>query len=259
MGSSVDVKSCHAMNLGITDYGSRIKCNTAIYIFLLIILPVQAIYAQDHSWNFRFYAAALDSGESAYTNTTSIGTGTEFINSYSVDMGNGDGFGLSAEHLLLNRRLGLEFGVLFADIETELLVGITGGTGGDRQARTVVDSGFESLYFGANYHFFNSGEWYDLYAGASLNYVHYSNSRVTVDGAPGVFNIEDDMGYGLALGFDAKFGKSRRWRITSGLRYLFTETLFSFSFETTDGGTSVAPVNVEVNPVILQLGLGYSF
>ena len=231
-----------------------------IHILVIsLVVPVQVISAQDYSWNFRLHAAALDSGETASTNTTSIGTGTEFINSYSVDMGNGSGFGLSAEHLVLNQHLGLEFGVLFADLETELSVGITDSASGNRQARTVVNSDFESLYFGANYHFFNPEKWYDLYAGASLNLVYYSNSRVTIDGAPGQFNIEDDIGYGLLLGFDAKLGQSQQWRITSGLRYVFTETLFSFNFETSDGGTSVAPVNVEVNPVIFQLGVGYSF
>ena len=240
----------------------RLKIFKPIPILLLamfLVVSTQTNAAQDKLWNFRLYAAALDSGSSAYTNTTSIGDTTEFINSYSVDMGNGSGIGLSAERLVLNKRLGLEFGVLFADLDTELMVDITGGTSGDRKAVTSVSSAFESLYFSTNYHIFNPEKWYDLYAGASLNLIHYSDSRVTVDGAPGQFNIEDDIGYGLLLGFDAKFGEQQKWRITSGLRYLFTETLFSFNFETADGGTSVAPVNVEVNPVILQLGLGYSF
>ena len=233
--------------------------NAIHLLAMLMVVSTQINAAQDKLWNFRLHAAALDSGASAYTNTTSIGTGTEFINSYAVDMGNGSGIGLSAERLVLNQRLKLEFGVLFADLDTELIVDITGGTSGDRKAVTSVSSAFESLYFGANYHFFSPEKWYDLYAGASLNFIHYTDSRVVVDGAPGQFNIEEDIDYGLLLGFDAKFGEQQKWRITSGLRYLFTETLFSFGFETADGGTIVAPVNVEVNPVILQLGLGYSF
>ena len=227
-----------------------------------LIAFASPLHAQDTSWTFRAYGAYLHStSEGGSANTTSIGIDdppTEFINSYSADMDQGGGFGVSAEYLIWKQRLGLEFGVLFAQIGTDLSVGIDGGSNGARNAEVSVDSGFEPLFFGLNYHILRPDNWLDVYAGAFYSLVTYSDSQVTVDGSPGRFNVEDDVGFGVILGSDIKFGAKREWRATLGVRYMATQTLFSFEFETPDGGRSVAPVNVEVNPVIVFLGFGYS-
>jgi len=223
------------------------------------VLFAQPVNAEEFSWLFKVYGAALESDGSASTNTTTIGTGTEFINSYSVDLSTGSGFGFSAERFIWNQRLGLEFGALFADVDAEVAVDIRGGSSGDRTAATKVNSDFESLYFGANYHFFKPEKWYDIYAGVFTGLIHYADAVVTVEDGSGRINIDDDIGYGALLGLDAKFGTKNEWRASFTTKYMITETLFSFGFQTADGGVNAAPVNVEVNPWIFQLGIGYSF
>lgn len=236
------------------------RSKQAISAFTCIVLSVgigTPATAADENKNltFRVTGAYLESDGDASENITSVGD-TSYVNSYSLEIGNGDGVGFSLEYLMDNGHVGFDFGVLFAGIDGTATVRTTGG---GTPAQVKIDTEFEPISFGITGHLLPPQSPLDIYAGAQLSFVHYSDTAIKVNGLPGVFEIDDDLGYSVSLGLDYKMGASQQWRLTSSLRYLYTDTLFSLDFQAPDGSRNIAPLNVTVSPWIAQLGVGYTF
>ncbi len=152
----------------------------------------------------------------------------------------GAGFGVRGEYQF-SRRLGIDFGFLTA-----------GGV--DMSASWVATSSldvssFTPLIAGVNFHL-TPDRWVDLYLGPQVALVEYSEvDFFATPGSAGTsVSIDRDLGFGAIVGLDVPLGENRHWAVQTSLRYLATSM---------EGSTAGNRVDVDFDPMIFSLGIGY--
>ncbi len=143
----------------------------------------------------------------------------------------GSGLGASYE-IRGGKHLGLEFGMLIADVDFELSV-----PSGSADFGSAV---MIPLTLGMNYHLRREGRL-DFYFGPMLSYTLWGNLSNEV----GSSKLDSDFGIGAVLGVDVPLGSSG-WTFTVSARYLRT-------------AAGDASVEIDVDPIFFSLGLGYDF
>lgn len=154
------------------------------------------------------------------------------------------GFGVAAEYRF-SRRLGTEFGFLGAsavdfEVRQELPTG---------PVITFLDTTTFVPYFaGVNVHL-TAGKKTDVYLGALLAYVTYTDLRITAPPGSVRVGLDSDYAPGAVVGLDVPV-KDRGWFFNASVRYLVAD------FSTSIGG---AREGVDFDPLIIGLGFGYRF
>jgi outer membrane protein W len=140
-------------------------------------------------------------------------------------------FGLVYE-VRIGDRWGLESGVYFADFDFEI-----------QSSGLTIDFGSSlaiPLIMGADFHVF-SNERIDLYVGPQVGYTFWGNLSTPV----GMATIDGDFGFGAVAGLDFRPGKSG-WTLNLATRYL-------------SAALSDASAEIDVDPLLLEFGVGYRF
>lgn len=141
------------------------------------------------------------------------------------------GFGLSSEYKF-TEKVGLEVGILFSDVDFEVE---TMGVSVDLGSSLMMP-----LFLECNYHPLKS-EKVDFYFGPLVAYTMWGN----LDVGGGSLEMDNDFGFGAAVGVDVPFGSSD-WMFTSSMRYISAST----------GDSSL---ELKVDPLFVNLGVGYRF
>ena len=111
--------------------------------------------------------------------------------------------------------------------------------------------------------------WVQPYVGLGVNYTNFMNddtSRTANDyfqnalGAEGPAELDLDASWGLTgeLGVDISFGRRSRWLVNAAVWYVDMDTDANIRFPTNDG-TSRIKTNVDIDPWIYSVGIGYQF
>ncbi len=159
---------------------------------------------------------------------------------HGVSDGTGFGFGLE---FMITRKLGVEVGALFADLDTDyrLESGTVSLTDSDRIGVYTVTAGL-------NYHFASGGRA-DVFAGAFLGQSNFEDVIfLTEAGRRRTLAFDDDYGLGLKVGVDVPLRQESRWRFTAEARYLLTIL-----------ESEAAGGDLDLNPLIPSIGIACRF
>ena len=112
---------------------------------------------------------------------------------------------------------------------------------------TIGDVSMMPLTVGVNFHMSKSDK-VDFYAGPFIGYVMYGDLSAKEADMEDI-KLKSDFGYGVTFGLDVPFG-GKGWMFSTALKYLSTKA------EIDEEGVDEA---LDVNPWILQIGVGYTF
>lgn len=114
---------------------------------------------------------------------------------------------------------------------------------------TIGDVTWTPILFDLNFHLLKDRK-IDFYVGPTVGYAMWDDVSLNADGQDAFgtdkIKIDDSFVYGVNLGLDVPFGE--KWAFAAGLRYLLV------SADPSEGGDSL-----DVNPLILTVGVGYKF
>ncbi len=221
----------------------RIQSLLSLILTLALAVPAATAEAQDDDkWQLRFGGAWVD-------REARLGASSEGV---PVEVGTDGalGFGAALERRL-NRRLGLELGILLADPDVNL--DTSRGLGVSRLgAGAGVD--MRSITLGLNVHL-TPDKAVDLYVGPLLANVSYGDLRFAgqVDQEPFDVRVSssDEFTFGAQVGADIRLGASR-WSINLLARYLDS------SLDVASGEEQVVR-QLDYDPLILGAGIGFRF
>lgn len=208
----------------------------------LILLGANSAFAQDGKWAMRglpsYFSTA--SGERSVTSVLPPPTGQETT---SQGIEDAFGFGFSLEYLL-GERIGFEVAAFLSDHDTEMTLVNDLGT------FTATDStGFRTFSLGANYHFKSEGRVRWSLGG----FVPWIYVDPTDHVFPGLSRTEhryydQDYGIGVKGAMDWSFAADSPWSLVIEGRYM---ALLIMESETVG--------DVDVDPLVLSIGIGYRF
>lgn len=207
---------------------------TLFALFFLAVRPLRA----DSRWTVRSQAS-LWTAIDARAEVTAAGE-EPAIQSVS----DGASFGLAVE-FLVRPKLGLELGFLVGGLDTDLTFNDAGGR--------LADSDRFDLYattLGVNYHLAQTPrKRAGVHLGAFVQQSNYSDvTFLNRAGSRRTLAFDDDYGAGVKIGVDLPFKAEGRWLFNADLRYVAT------ILETEAGGQ-----DLELDPLVISIGLGYRF
>jgi outer membrane protein len=204
---------------------------------VVLTLATPPAVGQEQGWRLRtnFYWVDPD-GQSTEVEPDGVRVFTDASSSL--------GFGVAAEYRF-SRRLGTEFGFLGATaVDFEVRQELPAGP-----VITFLDTTTFVPYFaGVNVHL-TPGKKTDVYLGALLAYVTYTDLRITAPPGSVQVGLDSDYAPGVVLGLDVPV-KDRGWFFNASIRYLVAD------FSTSIGG---ARESVDFDPLIVGVGFGYRF
>lgn len=101
------------------------------------------------------------------------------------------------------------------------------------------------------YHFNDMGGW-KPYVGAGVQYLHFfSEGRSNLPGAPKI-DLDDALGFTLQAGVDVSLGDG--WYLNADVKKTWIET-----DATWDSGIGLVSADVDIDPWIFSVGVGYRF
>jgi outer membrane protein W len=212
------------------------KCSLALG--LIVLAASTPLLAGDGDMIFRFGAAYVSpTGDFSKIQTDEpplIGVGV-----FEADSALGAFAGFE---YMFNDLVGLDATILsashdFEDSYTETVDGEIVYENFSSEKATVTP-----LLLSAHFHFLRK-ETLDFYAGPTVGYVMYGD----VYHRP----MKHDFGYGAVAGIDVPFGAGK-WMFSSAVRYIKTTA-------ETDAAELVDYLDIDVDPVIVQVGVGVKF
>lgn len=208
----------------------------AMAIVVLTMVTPPAV-GEEKGWSLRanFYWVDPD-GRSSEVEPDGVRVVTDASSSF--------GFGVTAEYRF-SRRLGTEFGFLGASaVDFEVRQQLPSGP-----VITFIDTTTFVPYFaGLNLHL-TPGKKTDVYIGALLAYVTYSDLRITAPPGSVRVGLDRDIAPGFLVGLDVP-AKDKSWFFNASVRYMIAD------FSTTLEGTRES---VDFDPLIVGVGFGYRF
>lgn len=101
------------------------------------------------------------------------------------------------------------------------------------------------------YHFNDMGGW-KPYVGAGVQYIHFfSEGRSSLPGAPKI-DLDDALGFTLQAGLDVSLGGG--WYLNADVKKTWIETDATWT-----SGLGLVSADVDIDPWIFSLGVGYRF
>ncbi|MFC6633068.1 OmpW/AlkL family protein [Microbulbifer taiwanensis] len=111
--------------------------------------------------------------------------------------------------------------------------------------------------------------WVQPYVGLGINYTTFMDENINssandyfmmVLGAQADADLELDDSWGLAgeLGIDIALGRNSQWLINAAVWYLDMDSEAKIRFPTASG-TSVIKTDVDIDPFVYSIGIGYRF
>lgn len=112
------------------------------------------------------------------------------------------------------------------------------------------------------YHFDQFGK-FEPYVGAGINYTIFFDEDIASEGANAIeaitgltggdVELDDSVGLALQVGFD--YHVDEHWLLNASVRYIDLETEAEITF---DGGTVVS-ADIDIDPYVYTLAVGYKF
>jgi outer membrane protein W len=186
---------------------------------------------RQRNWRVRFMVAAA-SDDNGIIATSVTGSG------HSVSISGGVGAGVNFEYRF-SPRMGFEMGAMAVGGGVYVGAGKRG-----RYYPGVEVGGYVPLTFALNYHPIETSEIFDLYFGPLVASTIVSGVGVSYDVHVG---SRVDLGLGANLGFDINLGKSSRWSLNSGLKYIANIT------------ENESDSRIAFDPLIWTFGFGIKF
>lgn len=97
-------------------------------------------------------------------------------------------------------------------------------------------------------YYFNPQSKVRPFVGLGLNYTTFFSSK-TIDGLGGDLDLDDSFGLAAQVGID--YDLDEKWFLTADVRYI--------NIETTATNSAAGTTDVEINPTVVSVGLGYKF
>lgn len=97
-------------------------------------------------------------------------------------------------------------------------------------------------------YYFNPQSKVRPFVGLGLNYTTFFSSK-TIDGLGGDLDLDDSFGLAAQVGID--YDLDEKWFLTADVRYI--------NIETTATNSVAGTTDVEINPTVVSVGVGYKF
>ncbi len=229
---------------------------------LVLFLASSFVWAEagDHNIRFGFkYISPTGDLDYSYQDAEDIdGTMVEYCEHGTLEADAALGFGFGYEYMFTDL-IGIDFNLNYAkhDMNIEGLEELTVYEDPPVLTQlafdeTLGETSLMPLTIGVNFHVYRS-EAMEFYLGPFIGYVMYSDIELKYkDPGDTDISLNDDLGYGMAFGIDVPFG-SKGWMFSSVLKYMQTKG------EIDDPDPAIDGWEVDINPLILQVGLGYQF
>jgi len=118
------------------------------------------------------------------------------------------------------------------------------------------------------YPFADNGSAFQPYAGVGVNYTIFFEEGVSADlealtgdlasaGGPVPLDLDLDDSFGLAVQLGADFALNENWHVNASIRWIDINTDAEFS--NPDIGTVITVDDVEIDPWVYQVNIGYKF
>jgi len=103
-------------------------------------------------------------------------------------------------------------------------------------------------------YYFNPTNKFRPYVGAGLNYTVFFNDNINADVAADLginsdLELDDSFGLAVQAGFD--YDINEKWFVNADIRYI--------NIETTATNSDIGSADVDINPTVISLGVGYKF
>ena len=110
------------------------------------------------------------------------------------------------------------------------------------------------------YHFMPDGDFIRPYAGVGVNYsIFYSQeSTAALDAAIGTTDVDLDDSVGVAFQLGADFPINDRWFLNADVKYIQIDTDATLT-SVQNGETTVRTVEVDLDPIVAGVGVGFRF
>jgi outer membrane protein W len=205
--------------------------------FIMLSLSSSSVAVAQEGWRLRanFYWVDPD-GRSTEVDENGVRVITDASSSF--------GFGVTAEYRF-SQRLGTELGFLGASaVDFEVRQQLPAGP-----VITLIDTTTFAPYFaGLNVHL-TPGKQADVYLGALLAYVTYTDLRITAPPGSVRVGLDRDLAPGVVVGLDVPV-KERGWFFNASLRYMVADL---------SGAIEETRESVDFDPLIVGVGFGYRF
>ena len=186
----------------------------------------QAIQQGDMFMRFTATQVAPNDDSSGFTGAATV----------SPEVGDSTTLGATFVYMMSNN---LGFEVLAAlPFEHDVTVEGMGKVGSTKQLPPTVSVQY----------YFNPEEKFRPYVGAGLNYTVFFNDT-TIDALGGDLELDDSFGLAAQVGFD--YDINAKWFLNADIRYI--------NIETTAEIAAVGTSDVDINPTVISVGVGYKF
>jgi opacity protein-like surface antigen len=218
----------------------HVICVAVIALCGFVTIPAAAA---DQGWHLRVFAAGFDPD-------LDVNVPAENPDLVRVTADSDLGFGASLEYRFSDL-LGVELGLMQASPEIELSADIPG-----YGHLSLTDSmSTQVITLDLDVHLTPSSEYFDVYLGAGIANVGYSDLHyVDPDGDPLDLAVSDDFTYSAKAGLDIALGRSSSWAAFGGLRYVWSDIEVRQTDEP-NGGTETFDFNL----FHFTVGIAYTF
>ncbi len=188
-----------------------------------------------------FSAQAIQEGDMfmrfSATQVAPNDSSTDFTNASGVAPEAGSSTTLGATFVyMLSNNIGLEI-LAALPFEHDISVAGLGKVGSTKELPPTVSVQY----------YFNPAEKLRPYVGAGLNYTIFFNDKLNGFGN----DLELDNSFGLAVQAGVDFDINEKWFINADIRYI--------NIETTATNSQLGSSDIEINPTVISVGLGYKF
>jgi outer membrane protein W len=111
---------------------------------------------------------------------------------------------------------------------------------------TIGDVTVTPIFVSAHFHVMQR-EAMDMYVGPTIGYILYGDLKLNPEFGEDNVALKNDFGYGGVVGLDVPFG-SAGWNFSTALRYVVTAAQLD--------DPEAPDIEIDINPIILQVGVG---
>jgi outer membrane protein W len=213
----------------------------ALCVLFLLALSATSVAAEEPRWIVQAQGVWLSPAGDRFTTDRTSPAGVAETTTHTVDE-DATGFGVSLE-ARLTRRIGIELAIASVDLDNDFRVETAGAVIEDREVM-----GLESFSLGADWHF-APGRRADASFGAFIAQTTFDDVIfLTEAGRREKLTFDDDYGFGVKLGVDLPIRRDGPWVLSADLRYLVTIM-----------ESEIAGQDLELDPLIVSVGIGYRF
>lgn len=199
----------------------------------------------------------------------------EADNGFNDNMSNkGNGFFISATHMVSDN-VGLELAYHYGLKADSYYINENVNSWFKNKNTADMSIKGAPITLTANYYFGNGNSKFRPYIGAGLAYTYFSNenygssyetteivSGITDSGVDDISNAKMDPAIGLAAKIGADYYLTDNFLISASVTYVTSKTTFSHDYKYFDGMETVkrtSSSDIDVNPIIATVGIGYRF